>query len=105
MRHGIVQTYFGQTRWYDNNISIKSTYEYVHRQKAIGTGPFNIFTKPFCDRLNMMSTIIFHLLNENKYILNLGEIDTSSKINHFIILVYHSIPSIKPCSKNNYHIM
>ena len=68
VRPGVVQTHFGKTRWCDNDISIRSTYEYVHRHKAMRTDPFNSVTKPFCDRLSMMSTIIFHLLNEKIYI-------------------------------------
>ena len=92
-----------KTRWCDNHISLRSTYEYEHRNKGMRTDPFISITKSLCDRLTMMSTIMSHVLSENRYLLNLGDVDTSSKINHFTILVYYFILTIKPCPKMNYH--
>ena len=50
-----------------------------------------------------MSTIFHRLLNHNIEELNLFGIDVSSPFNHFTILLYYSIPSIKPCSKMDWH--
>ena len=65
--------------------------------------PLKSVTKPFYHRLSQISTIFHRLLNHNIEELNLFSVDVSSHFNHFTILLYYSIPSIKPCSKMDWN--